>query len=183
MEAPKIGMVMLAAAAAACAGAPAPKTAETTAYYYGEVSAFSPDGRLPYNKTESAVKRQVLEGGALVRETTTVPGIAPSMPPTETILELRRRGRSLAYGVSGSGGASGTVRFASPELKAWTCEVRLKDGGSLTGSGEIRPDGMRSRKTLSGVARPMAVGEDLKPVTESEYRMRLYEMLPRRGAE
>ena len=55
----KIGLVILAGAAAACAGAVVLKVPDGEAFYYGQVSFFSPNGKLPYGETESAVKRDL----------------------------------------------------------------------------------------------------------------------------
>lgn len=163
-----------------CRAAPA----DGTAYYFGRASSFSPDGRIPYDAAESALKREILKGGALIRETYTRPGLSPSMPALRSVTELKRRGRSLVYDASDAGKTfRGKVAFQDPGLKAWTYKLKLKAGGELTGSGEVSADGLKTRKLVSGPGRPMSVQEDLKTVSESEYQDRLRDMQPPRGAE
>lgn len=184
MEALKIGFIIIAATFSACAGAEAPKTAGGTAYYYGQVSFFSPDGKMPYGNTDSAVKREILDDGAHIIETVTQPGHSHSMRPKEIVTELRRRGKTLIYDASGAGGTfAGTVTFQDPELKTWSYDIKLKAGGTIKGSGKLSPQGIKTEKQLSGDVRPMSVKEDLKTVSEREYQMRVIEMLPPKGAE
>ena len=129
MEAFKVGLIIIAAALSACAGAVALKAAGGTAYYYGQVSFLSPDGKLPYNKTDSVVKRETLDGGARIIETVTQPGSGHGMRPKEFVTELKRRKKTLVYDASDAGGAfTGTLTYKDPELKTWTYNIKLKDG-------------------------------------------------------
>ncbi len=175
---------MIAAALSACAGTVALKAAGGAAHYYGQVSFFSPDGKIPYNNTESAVKREILDGGARIIETVTQPGHGHSMRPREIITTLKRRKKTLVYDASDAGGTfTGSVTFKDPELKTWTYDIKLKTGGELKGSGRISPDGIKTEKQLSGVGRPMSAREDLRTVSEDIYKMRVSEMSPPAGAE
>jgi len=184
MEAFKIGFIIIAAALSACAGTVVLKAAGGTAYYYGQVSFFSPDGKLPYNNTDSAVKREVLDGGARIIETVTKPGPAHGMRPKEFVTELRRRKKTLVYDVSDAGGNfTGTVTFKDAGLKTWTYNIKLKAGGTIKGSGGLTPEGLKTEKRIAGVDRPMLVREDLKTISERDYKMYVNEMRPPGGAE
>jgi len=184
METFKVGLIIIAAALSACAGAAALKAAGGTSYYYGQVSFFSPDGKLPYGKTDSAVKREVLESGARIIETVTQPGSGHSMRPKEYVTELKRLKKTLVYSASDAGGTfTGTLTFKDRELKAWTYDIKLKTGGEIKGFGALSADGIKTEKQLSGPGRPMLIKEDLKTVSDREYKMRANEMRPPGGAE
>ncbi|MDO8804145.1 MAG: hypothetical protein Q7R35_06930 [Elusimicrobiota bacterium] len=180
----KVGFIIIGAALSACAGTGAPKAAGGTAYYYGQVSYLSPDGKLPYNSTDSAVKREMLDGGARLIETVTQPGSGHSMRPKEFVTKLKRRKKTLVYDASDSGGTfTGTLTFKDRRLRSWTYRIKLKDGGAIKGSGRLSPEGIKTEKQLTGTGRPMLIREDLKAVTEQEYEMRVNEMRPPGGAE
>jgi len=78
---------------------------------------------------------------------------------------------------------TGTVTFKDPELKTWTYKIKLKAGGAIKGTGWLTPEGVKTEKQLLGVARPMTVKEDLKAVSERDYKMYVNEMRPPGGAE
>ncbi len=180
----KIGLIILAAAAAACAGAVVLKVADGEAFYYGQVSFFSQNGKLPYGESEAAVKRQILENGSRIVETVTQPGRAPGMRAVEIVTELKRRGKTLVYDAKDAGATfTGTILFKDSALKAWTYDIKLKDGGTITGTGELTPAGIKTSKLLGGIARPMLIKEDLGVIKAAEYVMRVAEMAPARGAE
>ena len=180
----KIGLVILAGAAAACAGAVVLKVPDGEAFYYGQVSFFSPNGKLPYGETESAVKREILDNGSRIVETVTQPGRAPGMRPMEIVTQLRRRGKTLAYDATDAGATfTGRLVFKDAGLKAWTCDIKLKDGGTITGTGELSAAGIKTAKQLGGTARPMFIKEDLGSIKAAEYTRRVAEMAPARGAE
>lgn len=184
MDVFKIGLIILAAAAAACAGAVVLKVADGEAFYYGQVSFFSPNGKLPYGEGESAVKREILENGSRIVETVTQPGRAPGMRAVEIVTVLKRRGKTLAYDASDAGATfSGRLIFKDASLKAWTYDIKLKEGGTITGTGELTPAGIKTSKLLSGTARPMLIKEDLGVIKPAEYARRVAEMAPARGAE
>lgn len=184
MEALRIGFIVIAATLSACAGAVELKAAGGSAYYYGQVSFFSPDGKMPYGNTDSAVKREILDDGAHMIETVTQPGPSPSMRPKEIITELKRRKKTLVYDASDAGGTfAGTVTFQDPQLKTWVYDIKLKAGGTIKGAGKLLTEGIKTEKQLSGGGRPMSVKEDLKAVSEREYKMRISEMRPPKGAE
>lgn len=175
---------MIAAALSACAGSVALKAAGGAVHYYGQVSFFSPDGKIPYNNTDCAVKREILDGGARITETVTRPGSSHSMRPREITTTLKRRKKTLAYDAYDAGGTfTGTVTFKDPELKAWAYDIKLKAGGVIKGSGKLSPEGIMTEKQISGVGRPMSVKEDLRTVSEDIYKIRVSEMSPPSGAE
>jgi len=190
MKISRICILLAAAALSACAGTPAPKAAVgavgavATVYYFGPVLYFSPDGKIPYNNTQSAVIRMTSADRSRIIETVTQPGWGPSMPSREYVTELRRRDSTLVYDAADAGGSfTGTVTFKDSGLKSWDYDIRLKDGGTIKGTGEVSPEGLRTEKQLGGIPRPMLIKEDLKMVSEEGYRARLKEMLPPRGAE
>lgn len=174
------------ALAAGCAASPrptAPAAADGTAWYFGPSSYFSPDGRIPYGGTESAVRREISGGGALIVETVTQPGHSPSMPAMVSVARMSRRGGSLVYDAADDEKTfSGTVTFSSADLSSWTYDLELARGGTVTGSGSLSGGAIRTEKLL-GLERPMLVREELKAVSEREYSMRAAEMRPPRGAE
>ncbi|MBI5239625.1 MAG: hypothetical protein HY926_04075 [Elusimicrobia bacterium] len=165
----------------ALAAAPAWPAADSVSYYHGQAAYFSLDGRIPYHKTELALKREVLRDGALIRETVTRPGLAPGMPPELSVLELRRRGDSLVFDASGP--FTGTVAFSDKRLKEWTLDLHSQSGRDLTGSAKISSAGLKARKFISGPGRSMSVREDLKAVSPDGYQARLREMKPLPGTE
>lgn len=184
MQALKIGFMLIAAALWACAGAATPAAAGSTVYYFGRISFFSPDGRIPYGRTEAAVKREILDGGARIIETVTQPGPSPSMRPRETVTVLKRRQETRVYDVSDAGGTlAGTVTFQDPGLETWALDMSLKGGGTITGSGKLSPEGIKAEKRLPDATRPVFVTEDLRTVSETEYKRRVSEMHPPKWAE
>lgn len=183
MEILKSGLIVAAAALSACAGTVVIKAPGGAAYYCGEVAFFSPDGRLPYGKTEAAVKREILDNGALIIETVTQPAPSPSMPPKTIVTELKRRKGKLVYDASDAAGTfTGTLTFRDAELKSWTYNIRLKAGGTVKGSGSLTAEGIKTAKQLTG-GRPMSVKEDLKTASEEQYTAAVNSMKPAFGAE
>jgi len=183
MEFFKTGFIVMATALSACAGTVAVKVTDGAAYYCGESSFFSPDGRLPYGSAETAVKREILSGGARIIETVTQPGHSPGMPAKTIVTELKRRGKRLVYDVSDAGGTfSGTITFKNGQLNSWTYDLKLKDGGTVKGSGSLTGEGIRTEKQLTG-GRPMLVKDDLKTASESKYNRTVGMMKPPAGAE
>lgn len=126
----------------------------------------------------------MLDGGERIIETVTQPGPAHGMRPKEFVTELKRRRKTLVYAASDAGGTfTGAVTFKDPGLKTWTYDIKLKAGGTLKGSGGLTPEGLKTEKGLAGVDRPMLVREELKTVSERDYKMRVNEMRPPGGAE
>jgi hypothetical protein len=184
MNALKVVFILGASALTACAGAVTLKADAGTAYYFGPAAFFSPDGRLPYGKTDSAVKREVLDGGARILETVTQPAPGHGMRPKESVTELKRRKQTLVYSASDDKGTfSGTVTFKDPALKSWTYKIKMAKGGELTGSGSLSGEGIKTEKKITGPGRPMLVREDLKPVSEENYLLQVRMMRPSAGME
>ena len=184
MNALKAVLILGASALAACAGAVTLKADAGTAYYFGPAAFFSPDGRLPYGKTDSAVKREVLDGGARIIETVTQPAPAPGMRPKESVTELKRRKQTLVYTASDDKGTfSGTVTFKDPALKSWTYKIKMAKGGEITGTGSLSEEGIKTEKRITGPGRPMLAREDLKPVSEENYLYQVKLMRPSAGME
>lgn len=153
-------------------------------YYSGSTRFFSPDGRLPYGGSDSAVKREIVDGGGMIIETFTQPGVSPGMSPEEHITTLTRIGRSLAYSVSEYGSSlSGTVTFSGRGLDKWTYDLTLEGGGHITGTGEIKGDALITEKNLTRTGRPMLIRDELKRVSRKIYHLRVEEMKPLPGTE
>lgn len=153
-------------------------------HYHGYTRFFSPDGRLPYGGSDSALKREIVEGGGMIIETFTQPGVSPGMPPEEHITTLTRIGRSLSYSASEYGGAlSGTVTFSGRDLDKWKYDLRPEDGGYLTGGGEIKNGKLITEKNLDQPGRPMLVRDELKRVSRESYYLRVEGMKPLPGTE
>ncbi|HOI42366.1 MAG TPA: hypothetical protein PK523_05415 [Elusimicrobiales bacterium] len=179
-----LSLACAAALLSACAAPAFIKDVAGTGYYHGETRFFSPDGRLPYGGADSALKREVLDGGGMIIETFTQPGVSPGMPPEERITTLTRIGRSLSYSVSGYGSAlSGTVTFSGRTLDKWKYDLRPEGGGYLTGEGEIKDGVLLTEKKLDQPGRPMLVREELKKVSRESYFRRVEEMKPLPGTE
>ncbi len=180
----KILIFLAAAGLAACAAAVTLKVNEGTEYYYGRVSFLSPDGRLPYGNTESAVKREIAAGGARITETVTQPAPSPSMKPETIVTVMTRRRKTLVYDAADAGKTfSGTLTFLSPDLGSWTYDIKLASGGTIKGKGSIVKKTLATDKQLEGVKRPMRIKEELKAVSEDMYRVRLSQFNPPGGAE
>lgn len=181
------GALSLACAAvllAACAAPSFIKGVGGIEHYHGRTRFFSPDGRLPYGSSESALKREIIEGGGMIIETYTQPGVSPGMPLEERVTTLTRIGRSLAYSVSEYGGAlDGTVVFSGRGLDKWTYDLVPEGGGYLTGTGEITNGALVTKKRLDQPARPMLVRDELERVSREEYYRRVEDMKPLPGTE
>jgi len=182
MEIFKSGLIVAAAALSACAGTVGIKAPGGASYYYGEVVFFTPDGRLPYGKTESAVKREILDNGARILETVNQPAPSPSMPPKTIVTELKRR-KGLVYDASDPGRPfTGPPPLQAAERKDLSHNIKLKAGGTVKGSGSLTAEGIKTAKQLTG-GRPMSVKEDLKTVSEEQYTAAVNSMKPAFGAE
>lgn len=157
--------------------------ADAVNHYVGTSVSSSPDGRIPYNKTDVFLKRATAEGGRLVVETWTRSAPSPSMPPVVSVLRLTRRGESLEYDVVAEKGArSGIVTFASGALDRWTLDLDLGDGRRETGTGRISGAGVRVAKTVEG-ARPMRVVDEFRAVSGEVYEREIASMRPPKQAE
>lgn len=179
-----ISLACAAALLAACAAPSFIKGAGRVEHYYGTTRFFSPDGRLPYGSSDSALQREIVEGGGMIIETFTQPGVSPSMPPEEHITTLTRIGRSLSYDVSEyGGGLRGTITFSDSGLDKWTYDLTLEGGGYVSGSGEIKDGGLSTEKKLDQAGRPMSVKDDLKKVSRENYYRQLETMKPGAGSE
>lgn len=179
--------LLLACAAALFTGCAAPafiKGVGGLEYYHGRTRFASPDGRLPYGGSDSALKREIVEGGGMIIETFTQPGISPGMPPEERVTTLTRIGRSLSYSVSEYGGAvSGTVTFSDRGLDKWRYDLTVGGEGYLTGYGEIKGDALLTEKKLEQPGRPMLVRDELKKVSRKHYHLQVEGMKPLPGTE
>lgn len=182
-----VSVLVLACAGAMLSSCAAPafiKGAGGIEHFHGRTRFLSPDGRLPYGGSESALKREIVDGGGMIIETFTQPGVSPGMPPEERITTLTRIGRSLIYSVSEYGGTlSGTVTFTGRGLDKWTYDLVPEGGGYLTGTGEIKNGILVTEKRLDQPVRPMLIRDELKKVSRENYYRRVEEMKPLPGTE
>ncbi len=178
-----VSMVGCAAADSGSDGPEPSGDAGHVAYYSGTSASFSPDGKIPYHKTDVILKRAVSKGGIHIVETWTRPAPSPSMAPEVRVMRLVRRGESLVYDASGEGKpCSGTVVFLGADLDAWTLDLDLGGGQRATGTGRLGSAGVTVTKALIA-PRPMRVVEELRPVGAGAYEQELASMRPPRHAE
>ncbi|HBE87783.1 MAG TPA: hypothetical protein DDW67_01385 [Elusimicrobia bacterium] len=179
-----LALACAAALLSSCAAPAFIKGVGGVAYYHGDTRFFSPDGRLPYGGSDSALKREIVDGGGMIIETFTQPGVSPGMPPEERTTTLTRIGRSLSYSVSEYGSPlRGTVVFSGRGLDKWTYDLVLENGGYLTGTGRIKNGSLVTEKKLDQPGRPMLVREDLKRVSREIYYHQVESMKPLPGTE
>jgi hypothetical protein len=179
-----LSLPFAAALLTACAAPSFIKDVGGIEYYHGSTRFFSPDGRLPYGGSDSALKRETIDGGGMIIETFTQPGVSPGMPIEEHITTLTRIGRSLSYSVSGYGSAlSGTVTFSGRGLDKWTYDLALEGRDYLTGTGEIKDDTLITEKKLDQPGRPMLVRGSLKKVSRESYYRQVEGMKSLPGTE
>ncbi len=156
---------------------------KVVAYYCGVISTSSPDGRIPFNKTEVTMMREIRDGGREIVETRTEPGISPSMPPHTTTLRLTRRAETLVYDASDEKGLPcGIIRFGNQQLNVWTYALNIQSAENCSGKGKLTEKGILVSKETTG-ARPMLVTEELHAVSRSEYDQTLSAFRPPHGAE
>jgi hypothetical protein len=178
-------LLLLLAFAAGCAvspSTPSPAPAQVV-FYAGTVTVTSPDGRLPFNKTEAVLKREIATDRNLILETFTQPGHAPSMPPQTVVTRLQRRGRSLVFNtVDDQQQWRGSVTFDAPSLASWTYAQQARDNSAITGSGRLIEQGISVSRTFAG-SRARLVTEELRVVSQAEYERVLASFQPPKGAE
>lgn len=149
------------------------EASDGASYFAGDSSRFSPDGRIPYGKSEVAVKREVLSNGTRLVETVTEAGAAPGVPPFVTVTDWRRREGTLQYDLDDpSGWSSGTMTFKDAKLSEWTVERRTEAGEKVTGVGRVTNAMLINefQRQISG-GRIMLVKEELKVVSAARYEL------------
>ncbi len=165
-----LALACAAAALSSCAAPSFIKEVGGIEYYSGSAGFFSPDGRLPYGGNDAALRREIAEGGGVIFETFTQPGISPGMPPEERVTTLTRIGRSLSYRASEYGGSmAGTVVFSGRGLDKWSYDLVPESGSYLTGTGEVKAGELTAKKKLEQPGRPMLIREKLRRVSREEY--------------
>ncbi len=179
----KIFLLLACALAFGCAGPRVKGPADGAVYYFGPVKYFSADGLTPYGATESLVRREISAGGALIVETVTQPGRFPSLPTQTFVTRLARRGHGLVYSAADEERTfSGSLTFAGRDLAAWTYDITLAAGGTITGSGRLNNIGISTEKIMSG-ARPVRIVEDLRTISRAAYEVKLAGLLPAKEAK
>lgn len=129
------------------------------------------------------MKRAISEGGRVLVETWTQPGPSPSMPPQVTVIRLTRRGESLVHDASDEKKTFvGSVVFVSGLLDAWTCTLTYSTVGTVTGSGRVSAEGVRTSRTFQG-PRLMLTAEELRPIAREVYDDEIASMRPPKEAE
>jgi len=153
-------------------------------WYLGWEARTSPDGMIPYGTDPEAFKREVLEDGVRILETFTQPGRSPSSPAVVSHTVLRRRGNSLVYDAEEDrDGFAGIYTFNDVHLNTWTCDLKGRNGASLTGRGDCDGLGLRTRYLLVRPGLAMLLEGTCQAVPEREYETRVAGMRPRPGAE
>lgn len=156
---------------------------ERVAFFVGRIDRASPDGRIPYNRVEAVLSREVFDGGAVVVETRTEAAPSPSMPPLSNRIRLTRRPGSLVYDAGDSEKVwSGHVTFHDAGLRAWTYALHHASSGDHVGEGAVSEEGLWTSRTTGG-ARPMRIAEAFRSVSREEYLQELGALRPRKGAE
>lgn len=179
-----LALAFAAAALSSCAAPSFIRGVGGVEHYSGSAAFFSPDGRLPYGGSDAALRREITEGGGLIVETFTQPGISPGMPPEERVTTLTRIGRSLSYSASEYGGSLvGKVVFSGRGLDKWEYDLVPEKGSYLTGTGEVKAGELTTEKKLEQPGRPMLIREKLKRVSREEYSRAIEGMKPLPGTE
>jgi len=153
-----------------------------TAYYYGQVDFYSSDGKTPFGKTASLIKRDIRPSDNQIIEAVIQPPRHPDEKPKEHIVTMTRvLGTNEFFGTDPERSFEGRQIFEGQgwSLPRWVYDIRLKDGGKLVGKGSLDTEGIKTTKTFfnpQGVP-TVLMEEDLRAITMDEYAKRRQEML------
>ena len=176
------------ALACGCAGQPSQRASAvppsgSTSYYYGSVEFFSPDGKTPFGKTVSLIKREINPLENKIVEAVIQPPRNQSDKSKEFIATMTRVSDTNEFlGTDPEHSFTGTQVFQGQgwSLPLWSYDIRLKDGGRITGTGSLDSEGIKTNKLFASAAGAPTVlmKEDLRAITSSEYAKRRQELLP-----
>ncbi len=157
--------------------------AGSTAYYYGSVEFFSPDGKTPFGKTVSLIRREIKPLESKIVEAVIQPPRKPSDKPKEFIATMTRVSDTNEFlGTDSENSFTGKLVFEGKgwSLPRWSYDIYLKDGSRITGTGALDSEGIKTEKLFASAAGPPTVlmKENLRAISSSEYVKRRQEMLP-----
>lgn len=169
---------------AGCATAQNRKIAQdtNTKYYYGEVSMSSSDGKTPYGKTVSLIKRTINPAKEIITEMVLQPPRNPQQKTKDIYTTLTRLGTSNVFSVTDDEHTfQGQMTFEGDEWNwnRWTYEIKLLDGSRLKGTGLHDAIGIKTQKTFykpDGTA-SVLLKEDLNSINSEEYETRHKQMM------
>lgn len=148
-----------------------------TKYYYGEVSLSSADGKIPYGKSVSLIKRTVDPAKEVITEVVLQPPRNTQQKPKDINTTLTRIGSSNVFSATDDEHTfDGKLTFAGTDWnwENWTYDIKLLDGSKLNGSGLMDSIGIKTQKTFykpDGTA-SVLLKEDLKSINSDEYELR-----------
>lgn len=160
-----------------------PSASPGTAYYFGDVAFFSPDGNKPAGKTVSLVKRIIKHGGRQIVEIVLQPARDPRQKPKEIVTTMRQVADTKVFQAADREHTfAGSLTFKDDSFDRWTYDIRLKDGSRIIGEGALDAEGIKTNKTFSSPqgAPIILIKEDLRSITASEYRKHRRELLGNR---
>lgn len=148
--------------------------AANTQYYYGEVIISSPDGKIPYGKSVSLIKRTVDPANNTISEIVLQPPRDPKQKPKDINTTLKRIESSNVFFASDDEKTfEGKLTFTGSEWSwnNWTYDIKLADGSKLDGVGVLDSAGIKTQKTFykpDGKA-SILIKEDVKSISSAEY--------------
>lgn len=157
-------------------------TDTNTKYYYGEVLISSPDGKTPYGKSVSLIKRTVDPANSIITEIVLQPARDPKQKPKDINTVLKREGSTNVFSTADDAKTfSGKLTFTGAEWSwnNWTYDIKLADGSKLDGKGVHSEAGIKTEKTFykpDGVA-SILIKEDVKYISSDEYNSRHKQMM------
>jgi hypothetical protein len=123
-----------------------------TEYYFGQVQFLGPNGKTPYGKSVSLVKREVLPAEGKIVETITEPLNDPDARYEERVIVFTQRGQSSSFDASEvGGGLTGEMNFTGDDW-AWeqaTFSFNRVTGEEVTGTVVFNPTEMEISKQFS----------------------------------
>jgi hypothetical protein len=179
----KIWFLVVTMAASGCGNRWSRRSSAAVGYYFGTVALVSPDGKTPYGKTVSLVKREIRPEENAIVESVIQPPRKPTDNAREFIATMTRIAGTNEFEAADSGQTfSGRLSFEGRDwsLPRWTYDIRLKEGGRILGTGWLESEGIKTEKRFLGPdGKPtISMKEDLRSISRDEYARRRREMLP-----
>lgn len=146
----------------------------TTKFYFGEVIMSSPDGKIPYGKSVSLIKRTVDPANNTISEIVLQPPRDPKQKPKDINTILKRVESSNVFSAADDEKKfEGKLTFTGSEWSwnNWTYDIKLADGSKLDGVGVLDASGIKTQKTFykpDGKA-SILIKEDVKLISSAEY--------------
>jgi hypothetical protein len=151
-----------------------------TKYYYGDINISSADGKIPYGKTVSLIKRIIEPDKKMITEIVLQPPRGQEAPHDIKTTLTRLESSNVFSAVDDGRTFEGTLSFEGKEWawNKWVYDIKLKDGSKLQGEGALDESGIKTRKMFfnpSGQATLLI--EDVKAITSDEYDSRHKRMM------